>query len=108
MMVLENCNIDPQDFFKAIMEAGAVGAFSAKLPPGHIHSFKDLMMPALVRAGAITDRTRELFKAEGIPVHDSLAVLRSMEDVSTGAVAGEIQENDDLEPNVEAARESSI
>jgi hypothetical protein len=29
-----------------------------------------------------------------------------MEDVSTGAVAGEIQEDDDLAPNVQAALES--
>ena len=105
LMVLENCNIDPQDFFKAFLESGAAGTFTAQLPPGHIHSFKDLMMPALVRAGAVTDRTRALFEAEGIPVHESLAVLRSMEDVSTGAVAGEIREDDDLEPKLEAARE---
>jgi hypothetical protein len=49
-----------------------------------VHSFKDLMMPALVRVGAVTDRSRELFKEAGIPVWDDLTVLESMEDTSTG------------------------
>ncbi len=85
MKVLEVCEIDPKDFLASIMEAGQ-GGFRATLPPGHIHSFKDLMMPALVRVGAVTDRTRELYAAAKIPVWDDLSVLESMEDHDTGDI----------------------
>jgi hypothetical protein len=83
--VLEHCGIDPQDFLKGMIEAGAAG-INAKLPPGSIHSFKDLMMPALVRVGAVTPRTRELYQAAGIPVWEDASVLESMEDASTGDI----------------------
>ena len=85
MKVLEVCEIDPKDFLTSIMEAGQ-GGFRAKLPPGHIHSFKDLMMPALVRVGAVTDRTRELYAEANIPVWDDVSVLESMEDDHTGDI----------------------
>ncbi len=85
LRVLENCSIEPADFMASIKEAGA-GGFNGKLPPGHIHSFKDLMMPALVRVGAITDRSRELYAAEGIPIWDDASVLESMEDGATGDI----------------------
>jgi hypothetical protein len=81
--VLERCGIDVGDFVRALVEAGAAG-IDAKLPPGHIHSFKDLMMPALVRVGAVTERTRALFAETGIPVWDDTRVLESMEDADTG------------------------
>jgi hypothetical protein len=68
-----------------VMSEGRAG-FQAKLPPGHIHSFKDLMMPALVRVGAVTERTRELYAEANIPVWDDLGVLESMEDVDTGDI----------------------
>jgi hypothetical protein len=67
------------------MSEGRMG-FSGKLSPGHIHSFKDLMMPALVRVGAITDRTRELYAAANIPIWEDLSVLESMEDTETGDI----------------------
>jgi hypothetical protein len=70
---------------KSLIEAGATG-LRAKLPPGHVHSFRDLMMPALVRVGAVTDRSRELYAAEGIPVWDDLHVLEAMEDAGTGNI----------------------
>jgi hypothetical protein len=85
MKVLENCEIDPQDFIQALRSEGRAG-FQAKLPPGHIHSFKDLMMPALVRVGAVTDRTRELYAEAKIPVWEDASVLESMEDVETGDI----------------------
>ena len=85
MKVLENCEIDPEDFLRALLAEGRSG-FDGKLPPGHIHSFKDLMMPALVRVGAVTDRTRELYAEAGIPVWDDLTVLESMEDVDSGDI----------------------
>ncbi len=85
IIVLEKSEIDPQDFLKSAIEAGEAG-FQSDAPPGEIHSFKDLMMPALVRVGAITDRTRTLYAAEGIPVWDDLAVLESMENAEDGNI----------------------
>ncbi len=85
MMVCENVGIDPQDLIKGLIEGGAAGLFRSALPPGHIHSFRDLMMPALVRVGAVTPRTRELFAAHNIPVWEDTRVLESMEDGATGA-----------------------
>jgi hypothetical protein len=82
-LVFERCEISIGDFLRGMQEAGASG-IKAKLPPGHVHSFKDLMMPALVRVGAVTDRTRALFEEAGIPVWDDTTVLESMEDADTG------------------------
>jgi len=81
--VLERVGIEPRDFLKDVLEAGAAG-FRAQLPPGQIHSFKDLMMPALVRVGAITERSRELFAEAQIPVWEDVSMLESLEDASTG------------------------
>jgi hypothetical protein len=85
MKVLEVCEIDPKDFLTSLVEAGG-GGLRMKLPPGQIHSFRDIMMPALVRVGAVTDRTRELFDEAGIPVWDDLSMLESMEDGYTGDI----------------------
>ena len=43
-------------------------------------------MPALVRVGAVTERTRELYAEANIPVWDDLGVLESMQDVDTGDI----------------------
>ncbi len=83
LTVLDKVGIDPGDFIKSLIEMGAAG-IDAATPPDRLHSFKDLMMPALVRVGAITDRSRELYKEAGIPVWDDLTILESMEDVETG------------------------
>jgi hypothetical protein len=83
LTVLDKVGIDPEDFIKSLIEMGAAG-IDAATPPDRLHSFKDLMMPALVRVGAITDRSRELYKEAGIPVWDDLTILESMEDVETG------------------------
>ena len=83
--VLENVGIDPGDFVKGMIEAGQTG-LNRELPPGHIHSFKDLMMPALVRVGAVTDRTREMFKKANIEVFEDVSVLESMEDLESGDI----------------------
>ena len=82
--VLDKVGIDLGEFIQSLTEVGA-GGIDATTPPDRLHSFKDLMMPALVRVGAITDRTRELYKEAGIPVWDDLSVLESMEDTDTGA-----------------------
>jgi hypothetical protein len=60
-------------------EAEALG-ITRDLPPGQIHSLKDLMMPALVRAGLVTKRTRELFERSGVPVDTDQTILNKMED----------------------------
>jgi hypothetical protein len=85
LTVLEKSGIELADFLQGMKDAGMAG-IRAKLPPGHIHSFKDLMMPALVRVGAVTDRTRALYAAEGIPVWDDTRILESMEDGATGEI----------------------
>jgi hypothetical protein len=78
--VLEHSGIDhPKDFVAGLLEAREAG-IRPKLPPGSIHSLKDLMMPALVRVGAVTPRTRELFAAAAIPVWEDARVLESLED----------------------------
>lgn len=79
LKVLEASNIDANDFMAGMKEAADQG-LTQELPPGQVHSLKDLMMPALSRAGLITTRTRELFVQAGIPVSDDLSVLESMED----------------------------
>jgi hypothetical protein len=83
--VLEHVGIDPKDFIKGMIEAGAAG-IRMKLPPGHVHSFRDLMMPALCRVGAVTERTRALYAQHQIPVWDDTTVLESMEDADSGDV----------------------
>ncbi len=84
--VLIRSGIDPGDFARRQKQARAQD-IRMDQQPGAIHSFKDLMMPALVRVGAVTDRTRELFRAEEIPVYEDASVLSSIEDAETGAVA---------------------
>ena len=84
--VLTRSGIDPADFMKGMKEAREQG-IRMDQNPGAIHSFKDLMMPALVRVGAVTDRTRKLYEEAGIPVFEDTTVLESMEDSETGTVA---------------------
>jgi hypothetical protein len=79
LKVLAVSGVDPQDFAKGMEEATALG-ITRELPPGQIHSLKDLMMPALVRAGLVTKRTRELFEKSGVPVNADATVLNRMED----------------------------
>jgi len=87
--VLVNSGIDPEDFRAGMKEAREQG-IEMQQQPGTIHSFKDLMMPALVRVGAVTDRTRKIFEQHGIPVYDDTSVLESLEDADTGTVAAEL------------------
>ena len=48
-------------------------------PRDQVHPFKHLMMPALVRVGAITERVREKYRAEGIPVWENRRMLENFE-----------------------------
>ncbi|QUD88011.1 ferritin-like domain-containing protein [Phenylobacterium montanum] len=78
MQVLENSNIDPDDFFKGLEEAEAAG-ITQELPPGQIHSLKDLMLPALARVGLLTPTARKKYVEAGIPVDTDPRVLEAME-----------------------------
>ena len=84
-MALENAGIDPQDYMAGIREAREAG-IEFQQEPGTIHAFKDLMMPALVRVGAVTPRTRKLFEEHEIPIYQDENVLRQLEDADTGNV----------------------
>ena len=83
--VLEAVGIELSDFIESIQRARMAG-IQPRQAPGQVHSFKDLMMPALVRVGAVTKRSRELFEAEGIPIWEDAKVLESMEDADTGDI----------------------
>lgn len=78
MQVLENSNIDPDDFFKGMAEAEAEG-ITQELPPGQIHSVKDLMLPALARVGLLTPTVRKKYEEVGIPIFEDPRVLQAME-----------------------------
>ena len=78
MEVLANSGIDADDFFKGLEEAEAAG-ITQELPPGQIHSVKDLMMPALARVGLMTPTARKKYEDAGIPIFDDLRVLEAME-----------------------------
>jgi hypothetical protein len=80
---IEDADIDLGDFLKGLKEAREQG-IKPDMPPGAIHSFKDLMMPALARVGAITDRTRKLFEDAGIPIYEDATTLNMLEDADTG------------------------
>ncbi len=83
LKVLEVSRIDPDDFRKGMEEAGKLGILR-DLPPGQIHSMKDLMMPALIRAGLVTRRSKAMFEQAGIPVNADLSILNAMEDRKSG------------------------
>jgi hypothetical protein len=76
--VLRNSGIDEKDFFKGLDEAAKAG-IEQQLPPGQIHSLKDLMLPAIARVGLITPRARELYEKAGIPIFEDPRVLEAME-----------------------------
>ena len=54
--------------------------------PGTLDILRDLVMPALVRAGAITARTREILEKRGVEVSDDTTKLEMLEDASTGII----------------------
>ncbi len=82
LKVLEVSEIDPKDFKAGMEEAQRLGLVG-DLPPGQVHSLKDLMLPALVRAGLITARTREMFAEIGVKVNEDMTVLNAMEDAQS-------------------------
>jgi hypothetical protein len=78
VQMLQHVGIDVGEFVADVRASSAAG-LRGKVPPGQIHSFRDLMMPALVRVGAVTRRSRELFEKAGIPVWDDASKLRALE-----------------------------
>ena len=78
MEVLANSNIDADDFFAGLQEATDMGMMQ-ELPPGQVHSLKDLMLPAIARVGLITPRVRQKYEDAGIPISEDQRVLHAME-----------------------------
>jgi len=76
--VLNNSGIDVSDFFAGLEEATAQG-IEQELPPGQIHSIKDLMLPAIARVGLITPTARKKYEQAGIPIFEDPRVLEAME-----------------------------
>jgi hypothetical protein len=77
--VLAAVGIDPMDFMRGVMEARGSGV-RVQPPSDQVHAYRDLMMPALVRVGAVTPRVRERYAAAGIKIYEDTRVLRAMED----------------------------
>jgi hypothetical protein len=78
MLVLENCEIDADDFFAGLREAEQLG-ITRQLPPGQIHSLEHLMLPALARVGLLTQRVRARYEEAGIPISEDPRILHAME-----------------------------
>jgi hypothetical protein len=86
--VLANSGIDADDFFKGLEDAKDMGLLQ-ELPPGQVHSLKDLMLPAIARVGLITPTIRKKYQEVGIPIFDDARVLHAMEGGNPQAMAAE-------------------
>ena len=82
VQVLQTCGIEPEDFFAGLQEAAELG-ITMDLPPGQVHSLKQLMMPAMARVGLITPRTEKMFDDIGIRINRDATVLNAMEDAKS-------------------------
>jgi hypothetical protein len=69
------------DFVKGVIEARQSGV-RVQPPVDQVHAYRDLMMPALCRVGAVTSRVRERYAQAGIKIYEDQTVLRSMESAS--------------------------
>jgi hypothetical protein len=78
LRVLDEAGLDRADFFRSVAELIASGHRFTP-PRDQVHPFKHLMMPALVRVGAITDRARQRYQAAGIPIWEERATLEQFE-----------------------------
>jgi len=76
--VLHNSGIEEKDFFAGLEEAKSLGILQ-ELPPGQIHSIKDLMLPAIARVGLITPTVRKKYVEAGIPIFEDTRVLQALE-----------------------------
>lgn len=78
LQVLSASDIDPADLIKDIMEVRAAGV-RLEPPTGQVHAFRHLMMPALLRVGALTPRVCEQLASEGMPIVADKKVLEQFE-----------------------------
>jgi hypothetical protein len=78
LRVLDHAGVHRDDFFRSAKELAATG-HKLTLPRDQVHPFKHLMMPALVRVGAITPRSRERYASAGIPVWEDRTTLERFE-----------------------------
>jgi hypothetical protein len=85
VQVLANAGIDPMELLSGMAAAREQG-LRMQVPNDNVHAYRDLMMPALVRVGAVTDRVRERYAAAGIKIFEDRRVLESMEDDATGTI----------------------
>ncbi len=77
--VLRDSQIDPKDFMKS-MAAEYMSGWRPKALPGQIHTFKELMMPSLVRVGLVsTDRIRKKYADASVQMFDDLSLLQKIE-----------------------------
>jgi para-aminobenzoate N-oxygenase AurF len=76
--VLVAVGIDPADFVRGVMEARGTGV-RIQPPADQVHAYRDLMMPALVRVGAVTERARARYAEAGVKIFEDTTVLRAME-----------------------------
>jgi hypothetical protein len=83
--MLESLGIDPTDWEEGIRKARESG-IRVQQRPGTLDVLRDLVMPALVRTGAITDRTRKILEERGVTVWDDTSKLEMLEDETTGII----------------------
>jgi hypothetical protein len=81
VQVLTNVGLEPLDFAKGVLEARQSGV-RVQPPVDQVHAYRDLMMPALVRVGAVTTRSRERYAEAGIKIYEDQSVLRAMEEAA--------------------------
>jgi len=80
--VLETAGIDPDDFISALMKE-MQGGWKPTRGVGEVHTFNDLMMPSLVRAGVVTEKVRERLADAGVRINDDTKRLEELEDAGT-------------------------
>ncbi len=77
--VMIDSGIEPKDFMNAMMKEYMEG-WRPKALPGQVHTFKDLMMPQLVRAGLVSsDRIRDKYAKAQVKMFDDVSILKQIE-----------------------------
>ncbi len=77
--VMKDCGIDPKDFQMNMMKEYMEG-WRPQALPGQVHTFKDLMMPQLVRAGLVSsDRIRKKYEQAQVKMFEDVSILKQIE-----------------------------
>lgn len=77
--VLRDSGIEPRDFMKGMAEEYMSG-WRPKALPGQIHTFKDLMMPSLVRVGLVeSKRIQKKYADANVKMFDDLSLIQRIE-----------------------------